>query len=203
MADTAHSFLLPTEDREHPYPDSPSDPNKRKGKNISSPCGKRLGRSPRRAETAQKARFPRDSETGRTVPPPRSPRPPTGQHRARGDCFSRLARVRPRQALPSRRRKMRFHRVIILNPVAPCGEKRTRSRLLPSACLSRSTFPCEARAADDTAHPLEKIGIRARECAMAEVWRALPSLAACTFCFAACSPSNVSKSFMLPMPMGT
>ena len=38
MADTAHSFLLPTEDREHPYPDSPSDPNKRKGKTFPAPA---------------------------------------------------------------------------------------------------------------------------------------------------------------------
>ena len=30
------------------------------------------------------------------------------------------------------------------------GEKRIRFRFLPIACLSRSTFPCEARAAGDT-----------------------------------------------------
>ena len=86
----------------------------------------------------------------------------------------RRARIpAPRQETP-RHRKMRFHRVIILEAVAPrgvirsaamnCGlprssrwpgrgEKRTRSRFLPMPV--KISFPCEAREASDTALPLE------------------------------------------------
>ena len=103
----------------------------------------------------------------------------------------RRARVpAPRREVP-RRRKMRFHRVIILKPVAPRGvmrlaiaalpgfpprillrlvsaasgtamkqktmkQKRAHSRFLPMTCQSRTTFPCEARAAGDTAHAHQK-----------------------------------------------
>ena len=94
------------------YPDFPSDPNKCWMKSIFGPCGKRLGLSARRAETAQKARFPRYSETGRTAPPPRIR--PVNTERVEIVFQGWRAKYPHPRHEASRRREMRFHRVIIL-----------------------------------------------------------------------------------------
>ena len=94
------------------YPDFPSDPNKCWVKSISGPCGKRLGLSARRTETAQKARFPRYSETGRTVPPPRIR--PVNTERVEIVFQGWRAKYPHPRHEASHRREMRFHRVIIL-----------------------------------------------------------------------------------------
>ena len=115
MADTAHSFLLPTEDREHPYPDSPSDPNKRKGKTFPAPAESaldvlRAGPKPRkrrgfRAIPRQGARFRR-----------REVRVLRPVNTGRVEIVFQGWRAKypyPRHEA-SRRREMRFHSVIIL-----------------------------------------------------------------------------------------
>ena len=82
----------------------------------------------------------------------RNARVPAPRHEAPQDEIS------PRNNLESRRaaRRVRHVRPSPGLPRRPGrGEKRMRSRFLPIACLSRSTFPCEARAAGDTAIPLE------------------------------------------------
>ena len=50
---------------------------------------------------------------------------------------------------------------ILLRPISATSgtamkQKRTHSRFLPITCPSRSAFPCEARAAGDTAHAHQK-----------------------------------------------
>ena len=50
---------------------------------------------------------------------------------------------------------------ILLRPISATSgtamkQKRTHSRFLPVTCPSRSAFPCEARAAGDTAHAHQK-----------------------------------------------
>ena len=94
------------------YPDFPSDPNKCWVKSIFGPCGKRLGLSARRAETAQKARFPRYPETGRTAPPPRIR--PVNTERVEIVFQGWRAKYPHPRHEASHRREMRFHRVIIL-----------------------------------------------------------------------------------------
>ena len=91
---------------------------------------------------------------------------PAGQHGARGDCFSRLAREvpAPRHEV-SHRREMRFHRVISLESRISRERRRGARRDAfgncgpPQVCLGslrRGENPCEARAADAP----EKNGIR-------------------------------------------
>ena len=94
------------------YPDFPSDPNKCWVKSIFGPCGKLLGLSARRAETARKARFPRYSETGRTAPPPRIR--PVNTERVEIVFQGWRAKYPHPRHEASHRREMRFHRVIIL-----------------------------------------------------------------------------------------
>ena len=125
-------------------------------KSIFGPCGKRLGLSARRAETAQKARFPRYSETGRTAPPPRIR--PVNTERVEIVFQGWRAKYPHPRHEASRRREMRFHRVIISLESRISLERRRGARRdafgncgPPQVCLGslrRGENPCEARAAD-------------------------------------------------------